>query len=71
MLWPDADILVSRRNLRQALSSLRHALEPAPMPTGSVVRSIHDSVQLNTDTVTSDVAEFESLVEQSRRADEP
>ena len=71
MLWPDADIVVSRRNLRQALSSLRHALEPAPIPFGSVIQSIHDGIQLNPDTVSTDVSDFEHWIELGRRATEP
>ena len=68
MLWPDADIAVSRRNLRQALSSLRHALEPAPMPFGSVILSIHDGIQLNPETVSTDISDFENLIEQGRKS---
>ncbi len=71
MLWPDADIAVSRRNLRQALSSLRHALEPAPIPFGSVIQSIHDGIQLNPETVSTDVSDFENWIEQGRRATPP
>lgn len=71
MLWPDADSEASRRNLRQALSSMRLAIEPAPLPKGSVVQSIHDGVQLNPETVTTDVAEFESLVQQGKREEDP
>ncbi|MDR3690525.1 MAG: tetratricopeptide repeat protein [Fimbriimonas sp.] len=67
MLWPDADIMVARRNLRQALFSLRHVLEPASFPVGSVLKSLHDGIQLNGDLVTTDIAEFEAEVDQGRR----
>jgi len=71
MLWPDVSIDTSRRNLRQALSSLRHALEPAPLPKGSVILTIHDGVQLNPETFTTDVSEFEALIAQSKREERP
>jgi predicted ATPase/DNA-binding SARP family transcriptional activator len=70
MLWPDLDLAVSRRNLRQALSSLRLVLEPPPVPKGSVIVSILDGIQLNSETVSTDVAEFESLVGLSRRSED-
>jgi predicted ATPase/DNA-binding SARP family transcriptional activator len=65
MLWPDQDPEVSRRNLRQALSSLRHHLEPPGLPTGSILIVKQSSVQLSTSLVATDVAEFEQLLAKS------
>src|SRR5258708_6117500 len=37
MLWPDAPFDDPGKNLRVALSSLRHQLEPLPVPKGSIL----------------------------------
>ena len=37
MLWPDLEPDLARRNLRQALSSVRHHLEPPSVPRGAVL----------------------------------
>ncbi len=59
--WPEADRDSGRRSLRQALTSLRRQLEP-PGAAGGVILSDRLFVRLNADVVTTDVAEFESLV---------
>jgi len=66
MLWPESDLNVIRRNFRQALLSLRHVLEPPPLPAGSVLQVQQSSVQLNPELVTTDIGEFESLIERAR-----
>lgn len=71
LLWPDSELSVSRRNLRQALLSLRHALEPPPMPQGAVLHVVQSRLQLSSETLSTDVAEFESLIEKAKAATEP
>lgn len=66
LLWPDSELEVSRRNLRQALLSLRHAIEPPPLPSGSVVQVNQSRIQLNPEALTTDLAEFEDLIERSK-----
>jgi predicted ATPase/DNA-binding SARP family transcriptional activator len=58
MLWPDTEPEHARRNLRQALSSLRHHLEPPPIPTGAVLVTKQGSVSLNMAYVATDVADL-------------
>jgi len=62
MLWPDTEPEHARRNLRQALSSLRHHLEPPPLPTGAVLVTKQGSVSLNGAYVATDVAELHARV---------
>lgn len=71
VLWPEADDATARRNLRQALSSLRNVLEPVPWPAGSVLVTHHDRLQLRPETLTTDIALFESAAEQGRIARDP
>ena len=66
MLWPDQEEDAVRRNLRQALHSLRQALEPPPLPAGSVLLVKLSRVFLDRSLTTSDVAEFEKLVTRAR-----
>lgn len=66
LLWPDSELSVSRRNLRQALLSLRHALEPPPMPAGAVLQVIQSRLQLSKESLSTDVAEFETLIERAK-----
>ncbi len=68
LMWPENDLEISRRNLRQALSSLRHHLEPPELPSGSVLVVQQSKVQLNPDLVTTDVQLFESLLSQAASA---
>src|SRR5579871_6578449 len=60
LLWPDAEPEVGRHNLSNALSFLRHQLEPPGVPPGTVVLADRASVRLNPAAVTVDVVEFES-----------
>lgn len=71
LLWPDSELSVSRRNLRQALLSLRHALEPPPMPQGGVLQVVQSRLQLSLSTLTSDVAEFESAIDLAKSTSDP
>jgi predicted ATPase/DNA-binding SARP family transcriptional activator len=67
-LWPEVDDAVLRRNLRQALSSLRHVLEPPPVGFGTVLQAEQERLRLNPDLVSTDVAEFEAAVANARRS---
>src|SRR5579871_1640007 len=59
MLWPDADPEGGRHNLSNALSCLRHILEPPGVPPGTVILADRDTVRLNPAAVTVDAIEFE------------
>src|SRR5258708_25998172 len=60
MLWPEAEPDAARHNLSNALSFLRHVLEPPGVPSGTVIMADRSSVRLNPEAVTVDVVEFES-----------
>ena len=62
MLWPDLEPDHARRNLRQALSSLRHHLEPPSVPAGAVLLTKQGSVSLSVGSVTTDVDDFQLRV---------
>ncbi len=68
MLWPEGDRGAGLRNLRQALSSLRHQMEPPGTPAGAILIADRFTVQLNPRTVTTDVAEFEAKLASAARA---
>jgi predicted ATPase/DNA-binding SARP family transcriptional activator len=71
MLWPDQPDEAIRRNLRQALFSLRQTLEPPPLPKGSILSVQQSGVRFEPTTVQTDVAEFSGLVERARKSSEP
>ena len=71
LLWPDADDATSRRNLRQALHSLRKVLEPPAFPVGSVLKVEQSLISLNQDAITTDIAEMESLIDSARLSHQP
>jgi DNA-binding SARP family transcriptional activator/class 3 adenylate cyclase len=68
LLWPDSDPEVGRHNLRQALSSLRHQMEPPGIAPGSIIIADHATVQLNPAAVETDVAQFEAALQAAGRA---
>jgi predicted ATPase/DNA-binding SARP family transcriptional activator len=68
LLWPDCDPQVGRHNLRQALSSLRHQMEPPGIVPGSIIIADHATVQLNPAAVETDVAQFEAALQAAARA---
>ncbi len=69
LLWPDADDPeAARRNLRQALHSLRKALEPPSMPAGSVLEVKQSLIRISSEILTTDVSEMERLVDMAREA---
>jgi len=71
MLWPEQDAEVIRRNLRQALTSSRHVVEPPPIPPGSVLLTPQGGLQLNPELVATDVAEFEAAIAEARHKSDP
>lgn len=69
LLWPDTDDPeASRRNLRQALYSLRKAFEPPSMPAGSVIEVKQSLIRVSSEIVTTDISEMEDLVDKAREA---
>jgi predicted ATPase/DNA-binding SARP family transcriptional activator/class 3 adenylate cyclase len=68
MLWPERDPEAGRRDLRVALSSLRHQLEPPGVPPGAVLITDRACVQLNPAACTTDVAAFEAALQAASRA---
>lgn len=61
LLWPGSDDVSSRRNLRQALHSLKQVLEPPSIPAGSVLKISQTGISLNQDGIETDTAEMEQL----------
>src|SRR5579871_6671300 len=59
LLWPEAEPDVARHNLSNALSFLRHLLEPPGVPPGTVLLAHRATVRLNPAAVTVAVVEFE------------
>jgi DNA-binding SARP family transcriptional activator len=69
LLWPECLPSAGRNNLSNALSTLRHQLEPPGVPQGAVIVADRASVRLNPATVTTDVSEFEAALQATARAD--
>jgi predicted ATPase/DNA-binding SARP family transcriptional activator/class 3 adenylate cyclase len=68
LCWPEAEPESGRNLLSKALSSLRHQLEPPGIPADAVITADRTNVGLNPATVTTDVAEFEALMQAATRA---
>ena len=68
MLWPDAEPDVGRHNLSNALTFLRHLLEPTGIPSGTVLLADRFSVRLNPAAVTTDVAAFENAARKAEQS---
>jgi DNA-binding SARP family transcriptional activator len=66
--WPDTEPETGRHNLSNALSSLRHQLEPPGVPGGAVIIADRFSVELNPDAVATDVAEFEQALRRAAQS---
>lgn len=67
-LWPEVDPEAGRNNLRVALSSLRHQLEPPGVPARTVITADRHLVQLSPAAATTDVAEFEAALHRAQQA---
>jgi predicted ATPase/DNA-binding SARP family transcriptional activator len=68
-LWPDSEPDAGRNRLSTLLSYLRHLLEPPGTQAGTVVVADRTTVHLNPDAVTTDVAEFERLLQNAARTE--
>src|SRR5579871_5063350 len=69
LFWPEADAEQGRISLRTALASLRRQLEPPDLELGSVLLADRLSVHLRPEAITTDVAEFDRLLKESRLGD--
>ena len=67
LLWPEADEEAGRLNLRVALSSLRHQMEPPGTVPGSILVTDRLSIRLSSDACTSDAAQFETALREAAR----
>jgi DNA-binding SARP family transcriptional activator len=67
LLWPECDPDIGRHRLRNALTSLRHPLEPPGVSAGTVILADRTTVQFNPTSVTTDVAEFETALRAADR----
>jgi DNA-binding SARP family transcriptional activator len=61
-LWPDEDWEATRSRLRQALSALRRALEPAEALNGSVLIADRNEIRLAKHAIVTDTSQFEIAV---------
>ncbi|HZT41148.1 MAG TPA: tetratricopeptide repeat protein [Chthonomonadaceae bacterium] len=66
--WPDSPLEAARTNLSVALNALRRQLEPPGVPAGAVLMTTHAQVRLNPIAFTSDVDDFESLLQEAPSA---
>src|SRR5579871_492506 len=66
LCWPDAEPEVGRHNLSNALSFLRHLLEPPGVPPGTVILADRATVRLNPAAVTVDAVQFEHELHQAQ-----
>ncbi|MBV9865173.1 MAG: tetratricopeptide repeat protein [Abitibacteriaceae bacterium] len=63
VLWPDIEPAAARNNLRVALVSLRHQLEPPGATAGGVILADRASLGLNPLAISTDVIEFEATLQ--------
>src|SRR5947207_1767855 len=66
MLWPETEPEAGRHNLSNALSFLRHVLEPPGLPPGTVIFADRAAVRLNPTALTSDVIQFEDALRRAQ-----
>jgi predicted ATPase/DNA-binding SARP family transcriptional activator len=69
LLWPEVDPKAGRDSLNMALSSLRRQLEPPGVPAGAVLRGDRFFVQMDPNSITTDVAMFEAALQKAEAAD--
>ncbi|MBC8066141.1 MAG: winged helix-turn-helix domain-containing protein [Chlorobia bacterium] len=69
ILWPDGDPIAIRNRLNQAISSLRRQLHPPELGPGQVLVTDHHSIGVSSQTVTSDVEDFEKEIRRAESAD--
>lgn len=63
--WPESPPDKGRNNLRVALTSLRHQLEPPDVQPGTSILANHRWVQLQPNIITTDVRAFEDALVQA------
>jgi predicted ATPase/DNA-binding SARP family transcriptional activator len=68
LLWPEADPVAGRNRLSTALSTLRRHVEPPGIPAGALIVANHAEVRMRSDLLTTDVAEFEALLQAAAQA---
>jgi len=68
LLWPWASPTAGRESLSTALASLRRQIEPPGLPKGAVLKTDRFSIQLNPQTVSTDVAEFQAALQAAEQA---
>ena len=68
LLWPEADPDRAKSSLSQAVSSLRHQLEPPGTPYGSVLTADRETVGINPEAFSSDVGDFREALATEAKA---
>jgi DNA-binding SARP family transcriptional activator len=71
LLWPACAPQAGRNNLSRELCGLRDQLEPPGVPPGTVLQADRFWLRLQPDAVSTDVAAFEALLQESERAGSP
>ena len=71
MLWPDEEPETVRNRFKQALSVLRRAIDPPDSPAGSLLIADRLEVRINPEAITTDVTEFETLLQASAQGSDP
>ncbi|HZT43669.1 MAG TPA: tetratricopeptide repeat protein [Chthonomonadaceae bacterium] len=71
LFWPDTDPEAGRMSLRTALSALRRQLEPHGIEDGSVLWADRRSVQLSSQTVSTDIEQLEAALRAASKAEAP
>jgi predicted ATPase/DNA-binding SARP family transcriptional activator len=69
-LWPDEDPDATRNRFKQALSTLRRALEPDDVSAGTLLIADRAEVRLDTSRVVVDVVEFEAALRAAVRTND-
>ncbi len=71
LFWPDSEWDRGSQSLSQALTSLRKQLEPPGVPLSTFLIAPRRFARLNPSSITTDVAEFLSLIESAKSTDDP
>jgi DNA-binding SARP family transcriptional activator len=69
--WPDSEPEKARQNLRQCVKTLRTLLEQPPLTPQTVFLTDHENIRLNPAIVSTDVVEFEALLQAARQISSP
>lgn len=70
LFWGDKEEAVGRDGLSTALAQLRRQLEPTGVPTDSLFVADKLQVRLNPVAVSTDVADFDRLLDQARQSED-